>query len=106
MMSVRSEGQFNSIIYEEEDIYRGQKSRWIVMMNKEDIEAEGLVENDLVTLKSDVGMMEDVRVREFEISRGNVITYYPESNILIPITTDPRSRTPGEKSVNINIIKR
>ena len=34
MMTVRSEGQFNTVIYEDEDIYRGQKSRNVVLMNK------------------------------------------------------------------------
>lgn len=104
MMSVRSEGQFNSIIYEEEDIYREQTSRWIVMMNKEDIRNRGLKENDLVNLESSVGKMENVTVREFDVPSGNIITYYPESNVLIPITTDPRSQTPAYKLIWVKIV--
>ena len=105
MMTVRSEGQFNSIIYEEDDVYREQSNRWIVMMNQEDIKNEGLVENELIDLESEAGTMKDVRVRVFDIPSGNLITYYPESNVLVPITTDPRSRTPAYKSVKVNIIK-
>ncbi len=104
MMTVRSEGQFNTIVYEEEDIYREQTSRWIVMMNEEDISIKGLKENDLVTIKSSVGKMENVTVRKFNIPRGNIITYYPEANILVPTTTDPRSKTPAYKSVGVKII--
>lgn len=103
MMTVRSEGQFNSIIYEEEDIYREQTSRWVVLMNKDDIQKRGLRENDLVTLESTVGKMEQVAVREFDIPSGNIMTYYPESNILVPTTTDPRSLTPGFKLVWVKI---
>jgi anaerobic selenocysteine-containing dehydrogenase len=103
MMSIRSEGQFNSIIYEEEDIYREQKSRWIVMMNKNDISNKGLKENDLVNLESPTGKMKKVLVREFDIPPGNVMTYYPESNVLISTKTDPRSRTPAYKSVSVKV---
>ena len=103
MMTVRSEGQFNSIIYEEEDIYREQTSRRVVLRNKDDIQNKGLQENDLVTLESSVGKMERVMVREFDIPCGNVMTYYPESNVLVPTTTDPRSLTPAFKLVWVKI---
>ena len=32
-MTVRSEGQFNTVVYEEEDIYRGQERRDVILMN-------------------------------------------------------------------------
>jgi len=104
MMTVRSEGQFNSIVYEEEDIYREQTSRWVVLMNKDDIKDKGLRENDLVTVESSVGKMEQVKVRSFDLPRGNVMTYYPESNVLVPTQTDPRSMTPAFKSVRVRVL--
>ena len=103
MMSTRSEGQFNSIIYEEEGRYRGQIERWIVMMNRNDIKKLGLKENDLVTLYNDTGEMKNIKLREIEIKEGSIATYYPESNILIPITADPRSKTPAFKSVEVKL---
>jgi anaerobic selenocysteine-containing dehydrogenase len=45
MTSVRSEGQFNTIIYEQED-------RWVVLMNATDMQREGLQQNDYVNLFS------------------------------------------------------
>lgn len=105
MMSVRSEGQFNSIIYEETDIYRGQHSRWIVLMNPEDMKSKGLKENDCVTLTSSVGKMEDVVVRKYAIQKGSIMTYYPESNVLIPTRVDPRSKTPAYKLTWVKIEK-
>jgi molybdopterin-dependent oxidoreductase alpha subunit len=103
MMTIRSEGQFNSIIYEEADIYRGQKSRWIVLMNRDDIKNAGLHINDKVTLESSTGKMEKVVVREFDIPSGNIMTYYPESNVLVPTTVDPRSQTPAYKLAWVRI---
>jgi len=103
MMTVRSEGQFNSIIYEEEDIYRGQSSRNVVLMNEDDIKSKGLKENDLVDLESSVGKMENIVVRKFDLPSGNIMTYYPEANILVPTTTDPRCKTPAYKLVWVKI---
>lgn len=105
MMSIRSEGQFNSIIYEEEDLYREQSDRWIVLMNQADIRREGLKVNDRVNLISTVGKMENMRVRPFDIPSGNIMTYYPESNILIPHSSDPRSFTPSYKLTWVNLEK-
>ena len=104
MMTIRSEGQYNSIIYEEEDIYREQTSRWVVLMNRSDIRDMGLKNNDFVTLQSSVGKMEKLTVREFDIPKGNLMTYYPEANVLVPTTTDPRSQTPAYKSVSVKIL--
>ncbi len=105
LTSVRSEGQFNSIIYDERDAYRDQPERWVVMMNPDDMATEGLDEDQLITLRTATGKMENVKVRPFNIRRGNVMTYYPEANTLIPNTIDARSKTPAFKSVPIAIIK-
>ncbi len=105
MMTMRSEGQFNTIIYEEEDLYRGQTGRWVVLMNKNDIEKLGFKTDQKVTLESETGKMENVIVREFDIPTGNIATYYPEANVLVPTTIDPRSKTPAFKSVSVKILK-
>jgi len=36
LMTLRSEGQFNTVVYEEEDLYRGNERRDVVMMNADD----------------------------------------------------------------------
>jgi len=103
LMTVRSEGQFNSIIYDEEDLFRGQTERWIVLMNPSDITRLGLKENDLVTLENNTGRMDKIKVREFNIKEGNILAYFPEANVLVPRTTDPRSKTPAYKSVCVKV---
>lgn len=103
LMSVRSEGQFNTIVYEEEDLWRDQTERRVVLMNADDINALGLKVNDLVTLESETGKMTGVKVREFDIKRGNVLGYYPETNTLVSAKTDSRSLTPAFKNTPILI---
>jgi len=104
LMSIRSEGQFNSIIYEERDTYRGTETRWSVLMNEQDMTELNLVDNATVTIESEVGEMRDVYVRSFAVARGNIMAYYPEANVLIGLTRDPRSQTPAFKSVAVRLV--
>lgn len=103
LMSIRSEGQFNSIIYEEKDSYRETRHRWTVLVNPDDAEVLKLKPGDTVTITSDYGVMRDVEVCLFDIPRDCVAVYYPEANILCSRETDPRSHTPRFKSVPVSL---
>jgi molybdopterin-dependent oxidoreductase alpha subunit len=103
LMTVRSEGQFNTVVFEEEDIYRGQDRRDVILLNRVDIERLGLKPDQLVTVRSAVGEARDIVVREFDIRAGNAMMYFPEANILVPKTVDSRSKTPAFKSVEITL---
>lgn len=104
LMTIRSEGQFNTVVYEEEDLYRGQDRRDIILMNSADMQRLGLREDWRVTVRSSVGEMKNILVRPFEIRAGNAAMYAPEANILVPRTADPESRTPAFKSVVVMMI--
>ncbi len=104
LMTVRSEGQFNTMIYEQEDSYRGIKNRWSVLMNAGDMRKLGLVNGDKAGLCSQYGKMEAVDVYRFDLPAGNAMAYFPEANVLIGKDSDPRSKTPAFKSVAVAII--
>lgn len=101
MATIRSEGQFNSIIYEEADSYRGTRSRWSVLMNRADMEAMHIEDGAFVTIRSDQGEMKRVEAVAFDLPEGNILTYYPEANVLTSTDIDPRSKTPGFKSTRV-----
>lgn len=103
LMTVRSEGQFNSVVYDEEDVYRGQERRDVILMNGDDMRQQGLTTNDHVRIRSECGELRMYLVREYDIRSGNVMMYYPEANVLVPHTTDPLSRTPGFKSAVVSV---
>src|SRR5262249_59101468 len=103
LMTVRSEGQFNTVVYEEEDIYRGQERRDVILMNANDISRLGLHIDERVTVRSSAGALHNILVRGFDIHAGNALMYYPEANVLVPATTDPASKTPAFKSVLVTI---
>ncbi len=103
LMTVRSEGQFNTVVYEEEDIYRGQERRDVVMLHATDIERMNLRVDQRVTVRSDCGAILNLLVRSIEICPGNAVMYYPESNVLIPKVADPKSKTPAFKNTVVRI---
>ena len=72
-------------------------------MNTTDIARLGLRVEQRVRIRSEAGEMRYVLVRPFDIRAGNVAMYYPESNVLVPSTVDPLSKTPGFKSVAVTV---
>lgn len=103
LTSVRSEGQFNSIIYEENDSYRKTPHRQCVLMNQQDMTDKGLKEQDKITLRSATGVMQSLSVYAYDLPPGNLMTYYPEANVLVGLNVDERSRTPAFKSIPVSL---
>lgn len=104
LMTVRSEGQFNTVVYEEEDRYRGQTRRDVVMMSAFDVSRLGLTVGDLVTVTSDIGSLSGLTLREIDVRPGNIVMYFPEANPIVPRHADPASRTPAFKCVPVSVV--
>jgi anaerobic selenocysteine-containing dehydrogenase len=104
LMTIRSEGQFNTVVYEEEDLYRNQTRRDIVLIHPDDIRRFGLTAGGRCRIASATGEMRGQIVSAFpEIRPGCVAMYYPESNVLVPKAADPLSRTPAYKSIPVTL---
>jgi anaerobic selenocysteine-containing dehydrogenase len=102
LMTLRSEGQFNTVVYEEEDVYRGTSRRDVVMMNRLDGQSLGVSENQQVTVETETGGLRVV-VAFIDIPPGNLAMYFPEANVLVPRRIDPSSGTPAFKSIAARI---
>jgi molybdopterin-dependent oxidoreductase alpha subunit len=102
MTTFRSEGQFNTIVYDEEDIYRGVRHRMVIFMNKQDMQNLELNEGQKVTVQSTIGSMQ-VEAVAGPIRQGNTAMYWPEANRIVPRNLDPLSKTPSFKKVSVKI---
>jgi molybdopterin-dependent oxidoreductase alpha subunit len=102
LMTVRSEGQFNSVVYDEEDIYRGNTRRDVVMLSEHDADRLDVTEGSPLLVTSATGSMH-VAAAIVDIRAGNVAMYYPEANVLVDRTLDPESRTPAFKSIVVRL---
>ena len=112
MATVRSHDQFNTTIYGMDDRYRGiHGERRVVFMNPSDIAAAGLQPGDQVDLFSYYEGVERIArlfvVVPYDIPARCTATYYPETNVLVPIdSVAEKSNTPTSKMVLIKIRKR
>ncbi|MCH7871778.1 MAG: molybdopterin-dependent oxidoreductase, partial [Planctomycetes bacterium] len=104
LMTIRSEGQFNTVVYEEHDLYRNQDRRDIILISEADMARLGLRAEQRITVRSATGEMSGILVRPFAIKPGNVAMYFPEANVLVPRTADPESRTPAFKAVRVTLL--
>jgi len=79
-------------------------------MNPADIEKEGLKAGEKVDLYNNHGGRERVArlfiIVPYNIPEGNTATYYPETNVLVPIDSVAEgSNTPTSKMVVIRLKK-
>ncbi|WP_425637562.1 FdhF/YdeP family oxidoreductase [Algoriphagus yeomjeoni] len=111
LMSIRSHDQFNTTIYGLNDRYRGiHNERRVLFMNEADIARENLKKMDVVNILSNYDGQErkvfQFLVIPYNIPKGNLAAYYPETNPLIPIHEyADKSNTPISKSVRVSLEK-
>ena len=111
LTTVRSHDQFNTTIYGPHDRYRGIfNARRVVMMNADDMKAQGLKSRDRIAIsshyESETRSLTDFQVVEYSIPRSCVAMYYPEANPLIPMAaTDEFSNCPSFKHTVVSISK-
>jgi molybdopterin-dependent oxidoreductase alpha subunit len=113
LMTLRSHDQYNTTIYGLDDRYRGiYNERRVVLLNPLDVESRGLVADQIVDL---VGVSPDgvervaekFRVVEYDIPKGCAAAYFPETNVLVPLSSfADKSQTPLSKFIPITLRKR
>ena len=113
LMSFRSHDQYNTTVYGYDDRYRGIFGyRRVLFMNREDMESEGLSVGDVVDIRTAIDdgvkrVAEGFRIVGYDIPRGQVASYYPETNVLVPLWSyGDRSMTPTSKSIPVVVFKR
>jgi molybdopterin-dependent oxidoreductase alpha subunit len=109
MMTIRSHDQFNTTIYGLDDRYRGvYHERRVIFMNPADIAAAGFHPGEVVDLYNYYGQTERVAygfiIVSFHIPEKCTATYFPETNVLVPVNSvADKSNTPTSKLVIIKI---
>jgi molybdopterin-dependent oxidoreductase alpha subunit len=111
LTTVRSHDQYNTTIYGLDDRYRGvYGERRVLFASAGDIALLGLQAGDWVDLES---LCDDgVRRRalrfllvEYDIPRGCLAAYYPETNALVPLSSfADHARTPTSKSIPVIVV--
>ncbi len=111
MITIRSHDQFNTTIYGLNDRYRGiYNERRVILMNQADMNKHQLQQEDVVDLFNYHNGIERVArkfiVVPYPIPEGCTATYFPETNVLVPIdSVADKSNTPTSKLVILKIRK-
>ncbi len=110
LQTFRSHDQFNTTIYGLNDRYRGiGNERRVIFMNPGDMKAAGVKPLQPVDITSHWTDGERVArgflAVPYEISQGSCAAYYPEANVLVPITSYAAvSQTPTSKCVEVSVV--
>ena len=111
MMTIRTHDQYNTTIYGMNDRYRGiYNERRVVLMNADDMKDNGYKSEEIVHLTShfngDERKANNFKVIPYDIPRGCVGTYFPETNVLVHIDNFAKvSQTPASKFIEVSIAK-
>ncbi|MER8159371.1 FdhF/YdeP family oxidoreductase [Streptomyces sp. NPDC094472] len=110
LQTLRSHDQYNTTIYGLDDRYRGIKNgRRVVLVHPEDAQELGLADGSYADLVSEWTDGTERRAAGFRVihyptARGCAASYYPETNVLVPLdATADTSNTPASKSVVVRL---
>jgi anaerobic selenocysteine-containing dehydrogenase len=87
-------------------------TRMVVLMNKADIEENGLKDGDEIDLLGAAAdgiprVVRGLRVVAYNVPRGSCAGYYPECNPLLPLWHHAEgSHVPAAKSIPVRVHKR
>jgi molybdopterin-dependent oxidoreductase alpha subunit len=101
LITARSYGQHNTVVYKQGDEYRAMPHRNTILMNRADLARAGLVAHQRVTVHGEAGVLENVEIIPGEIRAGAALMFYPEVNAIFKAVIDSRSGTPAFKRVPV-----
>ena len=111
MMTIRTHDQYNTTIYGLNDRYRGvYNERRVIFMNEGDMLEYGFENLDIVDIKSHFNgeerLAEKFKVVKYPIPPKCCATYFPETNVLVPIgSVADKSNTPTSKFIKITLTR-
>ena len=111
MMTIRTHDQYNTTIYGLNDRYRGvYNERRVIFMNEGDMLEYGFENLDIVDIKSHFNgeerLAEKFKVVKYPIPPKCCATYFPETNVLVPIgSVADKSNTPTSKFIKVTLTR-
>ncbi|TFB52458.1 FdhF/YdeP family oxidoreductase [Cryobacterium tagatosivorans] len=110
LQTLRSHDQFNTTIYGHNDRYRGIKNgRHVVFVNPDDLAELGLIDGQFVDVHGVFSdkiprVLRKFRLVSYPTARGCAAAYYPEANVLVPLShLAEGSNTPVSKAVIVRL---
>ncbi len=114
LCTIRTHDQYNTTIYGLNDRYRGiYGERRVILMHPEDMNEALLSKGQVVDIQGhyvneageeEVRVAEKFKVIPYDIPRGCLASYFPETNVLVPLqSTAYKSHTPTSKLIVVSL---
>jgi anaerobic selenocysteine-containing dehydrogenase len=103
LITARSNGQHNTVVYKAADRYRGMPHRQTLLVNPEDLQTFGFEAHDRVTVQGEAGSLEQIELIPGSIRQGCGLMFFPEANVLMSGVSDQTCGTPAFKRVPVLI---
>lgn len=110
LQTLRSHDQYNTTIYGLDDRYRGvYGQREVLFINAQDLAMLGMKDGEWVEIETlwNDGVERKVvgfKLVSYDIPRGNLAAYYPETNPLVPLSSfGDQTHTPTSKSIPVTL---
>ncbi|MEP0946496.1 FdhF/YdeP family oxidoreductase [Nodosilinea sp. FACHB-141] len=103
LITGRSYGQHNTVVYKEADEYRGMPHRHCILMNPSDAERSGFAQHQRVSVRGDAGQLDNIEIIFGEVRSGAALMFYPEANVLMKARIEKRAGTPAYKRVPVAV---
>jgi anaerobic selenocysteine-containing dehydrogenase len=101
LITARSYGQHNTVVYTKADKYRGMPHRQTILIHPADLASGGLVAHQRVTVQGEAGALDNIEIIPGSVRQGSALMFYPEANVLMRAVKDPQSGTPAFKRVPV-----
>jgi len=110
LTTFRAHDQYNTTVYARNDRYRGIKNkRRVVFINPDDLSEINMKPGQIVNIStiwhdSRSRIAKDFELVAYDIPRGCIGAYFPETNVLVPLDSHgARSGTPTNKAVPVTL---
>ena len=103
LITGRSYGQHNTVVYKEADEYRGMPHRHCILMNPTDAQQAGFAEHQRVSVRGDAGQLDNIEIIFGEVRSHAALMFYPEANVLMKAHIEPRAGPPAYKRVPVAV---
>jgi molybdopterin-dependent oxidoreductase alpha subunit len=103
LITARSYGQHNTVVYKTADWYRGMPHRQTLLISPDDLKCFQFEPYELVTVQGEAGCLHRIELIPGPIRQGCGLMFFPEANVLMRGDSDKSCGTPAFKRVPVMI---
>lgn len=102
LITGRSYGQHNTVVYKDDDPYRGMPHRHCILINPNDAHRAGFSQHQRVSVRGNAGPLDHIEIIFGAVRSGAALMFYPEANVLMKARIEPNTGSAIARLINLN----